>query len=103
MDIEIQKMVQKKKYTLMSLQFPTELQDEELWIDAISTFDKLSKEETPMEKLNVILRTYTIISEVFHMASLKEGRQMDVEIEIPMMTYVISRSISAVKLYSNFM
>lgn len=51
----------------------------------------------------MIMRTYRIVSEVFHMASLKENRQMTADDEIPMMQYVISRSISAVKLYSNFM
>jgi hypothetical protein len=56
-----------------SLGFQQELQDDELWIDAISTFDKLTKEETPLDKLRVILRTVRICSSVFEMASLKPG------------------------------
>lgn len=103
MDIDIQKMLIRKKFTLQALKLPEELQDEELWIDAISSFDKLSKEETPMEKLNVIMRTQMICSEVYHMASLKENREMTADDEPLMVTYVVSRSISAVKLYSNFM
>jgi hypothetical protein len=39
-----------------------ELHDDALWLDAICTFDKFSKEETPVEKLMVIARTIRILS-----------------------------------------
>ena len=102
LDIEIQKTVQRKQYTLESLEISKELYDEALWQDAIGTFDKFCKEETPVEKLNVIARTLRILSQVFHMACAKDGAQATAEDEIPMLTYVVSKSISCFKLYSNF-
>jgi len=38
-----------------------ELHDEALWLDAICTFDKFSKEETPVDKLLVVSRTIRIL------------------------------------------
>ena len=71
-------------------------------MDAICTFDKFSKEETPVDKLQVISRTLRIISQVFHMACIKDNAQAAAEDELPMLIYVVSKSISSVKLYSNF-
>lgn len=55
------------------LGFSDELKDPELWVEAISAFDMFCKEETPMEKLNVLLRTLRICSAVFEMATIKDG------------------------------
>ncbi|CDW80527.1 UNKNOWN [Stylonychia lemnae] len=101
-DIEIQRNLQKNHYTFQTLDFPEELQDESLWIDAISAFDKFSKEETPMEKLQVVLRTVQICSQVYHMANIKDNKEMTFDEEINMLTYVVYKSISAFKLYSNY-
>lgn len=73
-----------------------------MWIDAIATFDKFCKEETPMEKLHVLLRTIRICSSIFEMASLKADEMMTADDELMMMTYVVSRSTSSSKLYSNY-
>lgn len=79
-----------------------ELHDEALWLDAICTFDKFSKEETPVDKLMVISRTLNILQQVFHMASISADAQASADDELPMLIYVISKSLSAFKLYSNF-
>ena len=52
----------RKQYTFESLGIRKELHDDALWLDAICTFDKFSKEETPVDKLQVISRTLRIIS-----------------------------------------
>jgi hypothetical protein len=78
-----------------------ELHDDALWLDAICTFDKFSKEETPVEKLMVIARTIRILHQIFHMARSK-GQGATADDEYAMLTYVVSKSISAFKLYSNF-
>lgn len=102
LDLEIQRILQRKQYTFESLEIIKELHDEALWLDAICTFDKFSKEETPVDKLNVIARTLRILAQVFHMASTRDDGQATAEDEIPMLIYVVSKSISAFKLYSNF-
>lgn len=79
-----------------------ELRDDSLWLDAICTFDKFSKEETPVDKLSVIARTIRILSQIFNMACTKEGCQATADDEYAMLTYVVSKSISSFKLYSNF-
>ena len=84
------------------MEIAKELHDEALWLDAICTFDKFSKEETPVDKLNVIARTLRILAQVFHMACQKDDAQATADDEIPMLIYVVSKSISAFKLYSNF-
>jgi hypothetical protein len=73
-----------------------------LWLDAICTFDKFSKEETPVDKLMVISRTLNILQQVFHMASISADAHASADDELPMLIYVISKSLSAFKLYSNF-
>jgi Vacuolar sorting protein 9 (VPS9) domain len=55
-----------------------------------------------VDKLSVINRTLNIISQVFRMASTKDNADVTADDELPMMIYVVSKSISAVKLYSNF-
>ena len=102
LDLEIQRIIVRKQYTFENLGIRRELHDDALWLDAICTFDKFSKEETPVDKLQVISRTLRIISQVFHMASTKDDSQATAEDELPMMLYVVSKSISAFKLYSNF-
>lgn len=62
LDLEISRILQKNQYNFENLEIAKELHDETLWQDAISTFDKFSKEETPVEKLNIIARTMRIIS-----------------------------------------
>lgn len=102
LDLEIQRNLLKKKYSFENLEIKEELQDESLWLDAICTFDKFSKEETPVDKLNVIARTLRILSQVYNMACAKEGQQATADDEYGMLTYVVSKSISSFKLYSNF-
>ena len=102
MDFAIQRNLQKKNYSFEKLNIPEELRDDALWQDAICTFDKFSKEETPVDKLMVIARTMRILNQIFNMASIKEGKQAAAEEEYNMLTYVVSKSISAFKLYSNF-
>ena len=58
------------------LDFPLELQDEELWFTPIRTFDKFIKEETPMEKTSVLLRTIQICASIYNMASMKTSQEM---------------------------
>lgn len=101
-DQEIIKCIVEKQLNFQTLEFPDELQDETLWRDAICTFDKFSKEETPNDKLDIVMRTIRICSHVYHMASIKEGREMTFDEEIQMLTYVITKSTSSQKLYSNF-
>lgn len=73
LDLAIQRNLQKKQYSFENLDIPVELRDDALWLDAICTFDKFSKEETPVEKLMVIARTVRILNQIFHMASSKES------------------------------
>jgi len=73
-----------------------------LWEDAINIFDQFIKEETPLDKLQVVLRTMKICSHIYHMASVKDNREMTFDEEMSMMTYIVSKSISAHKLYSNY-
>lgn len=101
-DLEIQKNLLKKRYTFENLQIPVELHDQSLWVDAICTFDKFSKEETPVDKLSVIARTMRILSLVYNMAFTKEGKNVSADDEYCLLIYVVSKSISSFKLYSNF-
>ena len=73
LDLEIQRIIQRRDYTFETLEIKQDLKDEALWLDAICTFDKFSKEETPVDKLQVISRTLRIISQVFHMACIKDS------------------------------
>ena len=51
LDSEIQRIIQRRQYSFETLGIKQELHDEALWLDAICTFDKFSKEETPVDKL----------------------------------------------------
>jgi hypothetical protein len=74
-----------------------------LWLDAICTFDKLIKEETPVDKLMVIARTINIINEVFRIVSVSNNTFIgSADDELSVLIYVISKSMTTVKLYSNF-
>jgi hypothetical protein len=73
LDLEIQRIIQRRQYNFETLGIKQELHDEALWLDAICTFDKFSKEETPVDKLQVISRTLRIVSQVFHMACIKDN------------------------------
>jgi hypothetical protein len=66
-----------------------------MWVDAITTFDKLVKEETPLDKLMVISRTINIIREIFGIVSISSGKNIGgVDDEYPVLLYVISKSLS---------
>jgi len=54
MDLEILTQIDSCSISLKTLNLEEELQDEELWIDAIQVFDKLSKAETPIDKMTVL-------------------------------------------------
>ena len=86
-----------------SLDFPEELQDPDLWTDAISIFDKFALAETPLDKLSVLLRTIRVCSSVFQMASVKAGQMMTADDEFMMLIYIIAKSSAAKKLYTNYM
>ena len=55
-----------------------------------------------MDKLLVIQRTIRICAQIYHMASIKDDREMTAEEEIIMVTYVVSKSVSAFRLFSNY-
>jgi len=39
-----------KQYNLENLELPKELDDDVFWLDVINTFNKLEKEENPLNK-----------------------------------------------------
>jgi hypothetical protein len=55
-----------------------------------------------MEKLSILLRTINICSSVYTMACLKSSQLMVADDAQTMIIYVISRSNSQVKLFSNY-
>lgn len=70
-DRELYQKLQVCDFTMEKLEFPEELQDEQLWIEPIQIFDKFQAVETPLEKLNILLRTLRLCSQIFQLANHK--------------------------------
>jgi hypothetical protein len=56
-DKQLEVQVDKMPLSMKDLKFPEDLQNKELWLDCIDSFNRLSKEDTPQEKLEVIVST----------------------------------------------
>jgi len=63
-DVEIlrklQRMSENGETDLVGMDIPDEMKDENLWTEAVSTFDTIVKEDTPYDKRQVIFRTMHI-------------------------------------------
>ena len=64
---KLYRMRERGETDLTNMDIPDEMKDENLWTEAVLTFDKIVREDTPSEKRMVIFRTLHIAKQTWNM------------------------------------
>lgn len=66
------------------------MRHDELWSEALRTFDKLISQETSIQKINCILHTWNIVKQMINMTyAFAKKEEVDEDLEVRCLIYIL--------------